>query len=186
MLEEGCFAPRDGEWDTATPRAPGARPQAIPVSAPVTPGLGSDGWDAASPPSAPAREVPVPRGSAPTVQVSTAPKAHRALEQGLSLERRAQETCLRCETLVEADKVTLYVSPALAAEARVGEHVLTLRRLTIRASTLRLVARTDGLDDLSLSARGHVRFRSDRPASILDEQDLKSLLVHNEGYTPLR
>ena len=188
VLHDGVFAPRDGEWDPATPRPPGDRPQTIAVSAPAPSPIGGDGWDAASPSGSIPREAPRPPASeaGPVVRSSSAPLAHRPLAGGRSLEQRAREVCLDCETLVEADKATLYVAPALAAEARLEGRVLTLRRLTIRAQTLKLVARTDGRGDVSISARGSVRFRSDRPASIIDEEGLKSLLVTNDGYTPLR
>jgi hypothetical protein len=94
------------------------------------------------------------------------------------------------------------VPPALAREATLtgaqvveegpgrrvatGNAVLTLRRLTVRAARLTLVARDDGAPDVSLSARGRVSFHADLPASVIDERDLKSLLLRNDGYTPLR
>ena len=34
--------------------------------------------------------------------------------------------------------------------------------------------------------RGDVSFHADRPASVIAEEGLKTLLVRNDGYTPLR
>ncbi len=44
----------------------------------------------------------------------------------------------------------------------------------------------EGAPDLQLSARGNVSLRSDQPASVIDETGLQSLLLRNDGYTPLR
>lgn len=128
------------------------------------------------------------------------PPAHRALAEGVRLEDVAREVLFACETTVVAEKATLYVPPRYAAEATLSGAtvvdagpgrrtatlgVLRLRRLEVRARTLSLVVRTDG-DDVSLTARGDVSFRAERPASVIDERGLKTLLVRNDGYTPLR
>jgi hypothetical protein len=37
-----------------------------------------------------------------------------------------------------------------------------------------------------VSARGDVSFRSDQAASVVEERGLRSLLLRNDGYVPLR
>lgn len=119
------------------------------------------------------------------VRVSEAPPAHRAIPAGESLEARAREKFLASATEVFAERATLYVPRAYEPEiVREGLTIVTLRRLTVRASQLTVVVR-DGNPDIQLSARGGVSFRSDQPASILEESGLRSLLLKNDGYTPL-
>jgi hypothetical protein len=103
-----------------------------------------------------------------------------------TLEQRQRETFLRCTTTIRAAKATMFVPPRYVAEAVVSQGRLTLRHLTIEAPQVKLVARTDGSDDISISARGDVSFHADRPASVIAESGLKTLLVRNDGYTPLR
>lgn len=141
--------------------------------------------------------VPGPRSGArpaePTVvatpvavKTTAAPPAHEPVADVATLEQRRRETFLRCTTTIRAAKATMFVPPRYVAEAVVSEGRLTLRHLTIEAPQVKLVARTDGSDDISISARGDVSFHADRPASVIAESGLKTLLVRNDGYTPLR
>jgi hypothetical protein len=151
----------------------------------------------ASPAEAPRLRGPAERRAAP---VSYA--AHRPLPVGASLEERARERFLGSETTVVAREATVYVPERYAREASlrgasveekgpgrrvaVGDAVLTLRRLTVRAASVTFVVRRDGKDDVQLSARGEVSFRSDQPASVLEESGLRGLLLRNDAHTPLR
>ncbi len=120
------------------------------------------------------------------VATSVAPPAHRPLPAGETLEDRARTKFLASTTDVSADRATLYVPRAYAGEvSREGATVVRLRRLTVRAGQLNVVVRDDN-PDLQLSARGGVSFRSDQPASVIEETGLRSLLLKNDGYTPLR
>ena len=121
-----------------------------------------------------------------TVAVSDAAPAHRPIPAGESLEDRARTKFLSSPTEISADRATLYVPRAYENELlRQGTTVVALRRLTVRASQLTVVVR-DGNPDVQLSARGSVSFRSDQPASVIEETGLRSLLLKNDGYTPLR
>jgi hypothetical protein len=144
----------------------------------------------------------VAAAAGPAHEVAGPYAGHRPLEAGVSLEQALREKFLNALTTVEAEKATLYLPPALAAQARLtganvveeapgrrvatGSAVLVLRRLTVRAARLTLVARDDGTPDVSLHARGRVTFHADLPASVIEERDLKSLILRNDGYTPLR
>ena len=120
------------------------------------------------------------------IAVSDAAPAHRPIPAGESLEDRARTKFLSSTTEISADRATLYVPRAYAGEvSRQGTTVATLRRLTVRASLLTVVVRDEN-PDLQLSARGSVSFRSDQPASVIEETGLRSLLLKNDGYTPLR
>jgi hypothetical protein len=141
----------------------------------------------AAPGLAPRSEPRTAEPSVPAaVKTTAAPPAHEPVADVATLEQRQRETFLRCTTTIRAAKATLFVPPRYGPEAVVGDRRLTLRRLTIEASQVRLVLRTDGSDDISISARGDVSFHADRPASVIAESGLKTLLVRNDGYTPLR
>jgi hypothetical protein len=161
-------------------------------AAAVPPGTDASGAAAAPPPAEPAAPRPV-----------TGPyEGHRPVPAEVSLEQLARERFLNSPTVIEAEKATVHLPPAYLREATLtglevveegpgrrsatGSGVLVLRRLTIRASRITLVARDDGLPDLSVSARGGVAFRADLPGSVLEERDLKSLLIRNDRHTPLR
>ena len=120
------------------------------------------------------------------IKTTAAPPAHEPVADVATLEQRRRETFLRCTTTIRAAKATMFVPPRYVAEAVVSQGRLTLRHLTIEAPQVKLVARTDGSDDISISARGDVSFHADRPASVIAESGLKTLLVRNDGYTPLR
>lgn len=125
--------------------------------------------------------------ASPTVKRSLAPVAHERVSDVETLERRRRETFLDATTVVRADKATLFVPPRYLVEAVVeGPTRLTLRRLTVEGIDVRLVARTDGAEDISLSARGRVSFRADLAASVLEEEGLRTLLLRNDQHTPLR
>ena len=120
------------------------------------------------------------------IVVSDAGPAHRPIPAGETLEERERTKFLSSTTEVSADRVTLYVPRAMAGEvSREGATVARLRRLTVRAVRLSIVVR-DGNPDVQLTARGSVSLRSDQPASVIEESGLKSLLLKNDGYTPLR
>lgn len=200
LLEEGAFAPPEaraalvgGAGDPARgyrrPRS-GAAASHERRPAEVAPDGGGDGGvdggGPAAPPAARAKEPAVRVDPAP-VKTSSAPPAHEAVADVATLQRRQRETFLTCTTTIRAEKATLFVPPRYAAEAVLdGTSRLTLRRLTIEARQVKLVLRTDGSDDVSISARGEVSFHADRPASVIAETGLKALLVRNDGYTPLR
>lgn len=197
MIPEGAFAPRDEGAGDPRPGLPDER-------APRTEATSLAGmW------VPPESRIPRPPDAAPEAPAQDVPRevagpyaGHRPLADGVSLEQAMRERFLTSATRVEAEKATLHVPPALAREATLtgaqvveegpgrrvatGNAVLTLRRLTVRAARLTLVARDDGAPDVSLSARGRVSFHADLPASVIDERDLKSLLLRNDGYTPLR
>jgi hypothetical protein len=165
------------------------------------------------PPSAGAADVPpesrVPVPEAPAAATAAPPPSpagpyagHRPLPAGTSVEQAQRERFLASPTTVVAERATLYLPAALAAEARLsgasvveeapgrrvatGDAVLVVRRLTVRAARVTLVARDDGTSDLALSARGRVAFHADLPASVIEERDLKTLLIRNDAFTPLR
>jgi len=156
----------------------------------------ASGWD-----SLPPRGESVPARAAP-VKASAAPPAHARMAPGASLEQRARETFLAAETTIDAESATVYLPPAYAGEASLagaavadagagrrtadGSAVLTVRRLTVRARRVTLVVRSDGLPDVQVAARGAVSLRSDQPASVVEETGLRSLLLKNDGYVPLR
>lgn len=143
-----------------------------------------------------AAAVVAPRDGAPAP-----PAAHRAIPAGESLADRARDTFLSSTTDLAAERVTLYVPRALASEVSLegttvaddgpgrrvaaGAAVLRLRRLTVRAASLTVVVRDDN-PNLQASARGGVSLRSDQPASVVEESGLRSLILRNDGYTPLR
>src|SRR5207247_813767 len=130
------------------------------------------------------------------------PPSHRPLPASVSLEALAREKFLNAETTVTAATATVYVPTAYAGEAALtgdattpdaagrrtatGDATLVLRRLTVRAARVTLVIRPAGEDDLQLTARGRVSFRSSQPGLAIDERDLASLFLRNDGYTPLR
>ena len=169
---------------------------ALPVSAPVVDGAPASAAIAA------ADDGGVRIVEGPRIGTSSAAPAHRPIPAGVSLERLAKEKFLSATTEIRAQKATLYLPAAYAAEASlqgatvteegpgrrtaVGGATLVLRRLTIRAARLTLVSKSDPEADVQLSARGDVSLRSDQPASIVEETGLRSLLLRNDGYTPLR
>jgi hypothetical protein len=130
------------------------------------------------------------------------PPPHRPMDPGDSLAAAARERFLRCPTSVDAESATIWLPAALASEARLsgsvvradgpGRYVaegiasLSLRRLSVRARRITLVSRFDGSSDVQVSARGSVSFRSDQPASLLEESGLRSLWLRNDVHTPLR
>ena len=139
----------------------------------------------------------------PTAAVTPPPPpAHRPLAAGRTLEEAARETFLESATTIDAEKATVTVPAAYAAEAslqgtvvkeegpgrRVAEGVatLTLRRLTVRARRIVFVAREGAGGDVQITARGGVTLRSDQPASVIEETGLRSLILTNDGYVPLR
>ncbi len=155
----------------------------------------------------PASVVPPPRPEPaaalpPPPRNPDRPAAHKPLPPGVTVEEAAREKFLWAPTVVEAQKATFYCSAALAAEATLtgsvttddgpgrrtaaGHAVLTLRRLIVRAERVTLVVRSDGKRDVQLTARGGVSLRSEQAASVIEETGLKSLLLTNDGYTPLR
>jgi len=137
----------------------------------------------------------------PAVVRAAAPPAHRPIAATTSLEEVAREKFLVATTTVAAQRATLYVPAAYAAEVSLagatvtddapgrrtatGSGVATLRRLTVRAGQVTVVVR-EGNPDVQLTARGDVSLRSDQPASLLDEAGLRGLFLKNDGYTPLR
>lgn len=137
----------------------------------------------------------------PSITTSAAPPAHRPIPESVSLDDVARVKFLRSTTDIDAQRVTLYVPRELANEVRLngasvaddgpgrrtatGGASATLRRLTLRGSQVTIVARDDN-PDIQLTARGDVSFHSDQPASVIDESGLKTLLLKNDGYTPLR
>lgn len=207
--EEGGGA---GEGDGRVGREGSPLPSIVPASVPVEPGEAFRTAVAAPEASEPTPIVTVARAPSddggvrvergPRTGTSSAAPAHRALPAGMSLERIAKEKFLAADTQIRAEKVTLYVPASYAAEASltgasvvdegsgrrtaVGGARLVLRRLTIHAERLTLVAKSDPAADVQLSARGDVSLRSDQPASIVEESGLRSLLLRNDGYTPLR
>jgi hypothetical protein len=179
------------------------------------PVLSRDGGGAPRP-GAPPRVAPAAHRSegpvAPLERVRPAPdrasappptyQGHRALPANVSLEERARTRFLESETTVVAREATVHLPERYAREASlrgaaveekdggrrvaVGDAVLALRRLTVRAAAVTLVTRTDGKDDVQVSARGDVSFRSDQPASVLEEEGLRALFLRNDAHTPLR
>jgi hypothetical protein len=141
-----------------------------------------------------------------TVRTSSAPPAHQPLADGMSIEQMMRETFLSCDTVLSAATATLFVPARYAPEVELSgisvvytgpgrrtatAGTLRLRRLTIHARTLTLVVRGAGAtaendEDVSITARGDVSFEADRPASAITERHLRTLLVRNDGYTPLR
>ena len=162
----------------------------------------ADGWDSLAPggEGAVASSGAFERG--PAVKTSAAPPAHARLAPGASLEQRAREAFLNALTTIDAESATVYLAPGYASEASLagaavtedrasrrtadGSAVLTIRRLTVRARRVTLVVRSDGLLDVQVAARGAVSLRSDQPASVVEETGLRSLLLRNDGYVPLR
>lgn len=201
ILEEGSLAPPEaraalvggagrGARGYRRPRSPasGAAATTTALDRPLpavtevaTAELGADVVGERPAPEVAAQVVPAP------FKTSAAPRAHAPVADVATLERRRRETFLACTTTIRAEKATLFVPARYAAEAVLtGTTRLTLRHLTIDAKTVKLVVRTDGSDDVSISARGDVSFHADRPASLIAEEGLKLLLVRNDGYTPLR
>ncbi len=194
---ERAFGRRRGRGAEATSfeasRDAGPAPEFVPASYSTAPAPAADAADAAA---GPERSAPPP-----AVVRSSAPPAHRAIPATTSLADVAREKFLVATTTVTAQRVTLYVPAAYAAEVSLlgaavsddapgrrtaaGSGVATLRRLTVKATQLTVVVR-DGNPDLQLTARGDVSLHSDQPASVLDESGLKSLFLKNDGYTPLR
>lgn len=145
-------------------------------------------------------QTPSVQASAPSVKTSAAPPAHRPIPAGESLAERARSKFLTATTEVNATRATLYVPRELAGEVALngenvaeegagrrtasGRAVVRLRRLTLSASRVTVVVRDAG-SDVQLSARGDVSMRSDQPASVIEESGLRSLLLLNDGYTPL-
>ena len=64
--------------------------------------------------------------------------------------------------------------------------MLTVRNLTVRARRVTLVLRPEAGADFQVSARGAASLHSDQPSSLLEETGLRSLLLKNDGYVPLR
>jgi outer membrane murein-binding lipoprotein Lpp len=159
---------------------------------------------AAERPPAPAaaRATPAAVVRTPPAGSAAAPPAHRPLAAGRTLEDVARERFLEATTTIDAEKATITVPARYAAEATLsgtttredgpgrrvaeGVAVLSLRRLTVRARRIVLVARDDGGSDVQISARGNVVLKSDQPASVVEETGLRSLLLTNDGYVPLR
>jgi hypothetical protein len=171
----------------------GTRAQVVAVAKPAAPAPAA----APAPVAAPAAVVRSPPAG------DAAPAAHRPLAAGKTLEEVAREKFLSAATTIDAEKATVTVPAALAAEASLrgttvredggpnrrvaeGVAVLTLRRLTVKARRIVLVARDDGKDDVQVSARGNASLESDQPASVVHESGLKALLLTNDGYVPLR
>ena len=154
----------------------------------------------APPTRAPANAAPAAAPPPPVVRAA-APPAHRPIAATTSLADVAREKFLASVTEVGAQRATLYVPAAYAAEVSLtgatvsddapgrrtatGSAVATLRHLTVRGAQVTVVVR-EGDPDLQLTARGDVSLRSDPPASALDETGLKALFLKNDGYTPLR
>jgi hypothetical protein len=163
----------------------------------------------------PLRDRAAPRATferAPAPEVVSAPPAPRAAPAAPSRspppppaprdDVPARETFLSSDTEIAAGKATVHVPAALAAEATLtggaveddgggrrvatGAAVLRLRRLVVRAERVTLVERPPGEEDFQLSARQGVTFRSSQPKSVVSETDLKSLLLTNDSYVPLR
>ena len=61
-----------------------------------------------------------------------------------------------------------------------------MRRLLVRAERVTLVLRPAGEDDVQSPPAGGVSFHSSQPKAVLFESDLKSLLLTNDSYVPLR
>jgi hypothetical protein len=182
-------APRWGRETVAAPRAETASFRA-PTDAGSTPAFATAAVEA------PGRSTPEP-----AVARTAAPAAHRAIAATTSLEDVAREKFLVATTTIAAQRATLYVPAAYAAEISLtgatvsddapgrrtatGTGVVTLRRLTVKAAQVTVVVR-DGNPDVQLTARGDVSLHSDQPASVLDETGLRSLFLKNDGYTPFR
>jgi hypothetical protein len=148
-------------------------------------------------PSAP--PAPAPAFPAPA---AAAPRPPRGDPARPAVPLAPRDVFLSSETEIAAGKATVHVPAALAAEAALtggaveddgagrrvatGGAVLRLRRLVVRAERLTVVVRPPGEDDFQVSARGGVSFRSEQPRSRLSETDLKSLLLTNDSFVPLR
>lgn len=190
-------APKGPRGAKAEPRSTSREARRGPSPGGTSLAVGRTGPPTAHPPTSTATEGdPAPTGpsidgpvavASPTVKRSVAPVAHERVSDLETLERRRRETFLDAITFVRADKATVFVPPRYAAEAIVeGTTRLTLRRLTVEGLDVRLVLRTDGADDVSLSARGRVTFRADLAASVLEETGLRTLLLRNDQHVPLR
>ncbi len=108
----------------------------------------------------------------------------------------------RPEREVVAARATVYVPAARAGEVSLtgaaveadgagrrtvtGNAVLRLGDLTVRAERLTLVVKKPGDADLQVSARGSVSYRSEKGDARVEETGLKSLLLTNDEYVPLR
>lgn len=154
--------------------------------------------------------VPTPVVSAPPPAGPTLPvPARRAQTElrpvgastGKSTAELARDHFLDYPTHVRADRVTLYVPPALAGAVRlmgqqvdrsrparqqaVGAARLVLRELTLEGDRVVLRVREDGLEDVQITARGGVEFVSNVRGNILRERGLKSLLITNDQVVPI-
>jgi hypothetical protein len=177
VVGEAAPAPRAAAKGRVAARAPDVTP---PTAAPGAPG---------------------PREERPARTVSGGYAGHRPLPPGATLEERARERFLAHDTRVVAREATVYVPERYAREAALlgtsveaqggdrrvalGAATLTLRRLTVRAAKVTLVARGDG-EPVQITARGDVSFRSDQPASLVEEEGLRGLLIRDDTHTPLR
>jgi hypothetical protein len=111
-----------------------------------------------------------------------------------------REKYLASQTTIDAEQATVYLPAAFSPEAfltgaavaeesagrrvATGDAVLVVRRLTVRARRLTLVVRSE--EDVQVTARGDVSFVTFQGSATLAERGLRSLLVRNDGYTPLR
>jgi hypothetical protein len=195
-IPEGALS---GAPPAASPGRRRVRPGIVPVERATRPADATAYAAAAAAPSQTSAPDAVVR-SVPAAQA--APPAHRPLAAGRTLEDVAREKFLEATTNIDAEKATVTVPAGYAAEARLsgttlkeddpkrriaeGVAVLTRRRLTIRARRIVLVARDDGSQDVQIAARGNVVLESDQPASVVKESGLRSLLLTNDGYLPLR
>ena len=167
---------------------------------------------AAPPAAVPAAPAAVP--AQPAVVRPSAPKLavpkRRAREEARPVgekttrtpEELAREHFLDYPTRIKARKITLYLPPAFAREARLtgeslspagtsrrqalGRARLVVRELTLEGERVALSIRTDGRPDVQIMARGDVGFVAEVRGNVLREQGLRSLLITNDRVTPIR
>jgi hypothetical protein len=132
----------------------------------------------------PRRRAPPPAGEPPSPEV------------------RHRERYLANPTRLVAAGITFYCPRAYADEVRlvgdavrrdapgrrvaVGHARLVCRELTLEGERISLRIRDEGEEDVSLTARGNVRFVSVQGGRVFREEGVRLLLVSNDQVTPLR
>jgi hypothetical protein len=145
-------------------------------------------------PGAPPLPIPVARGTGEVAKKGAPPVK--------SIEAMARERFLDHPTEVRADALTLVLPARLLAEARLtgaevtepgpGRRVaaggarLICRELTLVGERITVRTRSDGSEDVQITARGNVDFVSRRAEHVVREQGLRTLIVTNDALTPLR
>lgn len=182
----GLIEPPVGEASAPAPAV------AVASAPPATPAPRSAPARAPLPEPAPTLAVPQARGATP-------PPGMRPAKP---LEDRARERFLDCPTEVHAERLTLILPAALAAEAHLtgarvedvapdertaeGGARLMCRELTLVGERITLRLRPPGSGDVQITARGEVELVSTRRGRVLREVGLRSLVLTNDQMLPLR